>query len=108
MEFLVTLRQDWSALREHPKLAELVSAERAVGRALIADGTIARIWRLPGQRANVGVWRADDATDLVARLDQLPLRPWLDAEVIALAEHELQTLDARPSQERASEQTVRP
>lgn len=103
MEFLVTLRQDWPALREHPRLAELVAAERAVGRAFLADGTIARIWRLPGQRANIGVWCADDADDLVAHLDRLPLRPWLDADVIALARHELESTSGETSRLAASE-----
>lgn len=90
MEFLVTLRQDWPALREHPALAELIAAERVAGRQLLEQGVIARIWRLPGQRANVGVWRASDATELVVLLDRLPLRPWLEAEVLALADHELE------------------
>ncbi len=90
MEFLVTITQNWAALRRHPDLDQLVAAERQVGRALVEDGTIVRIWRLPGQRANIGIWRAADATELVALLDQLPLRPWLDAEVVALATHELE------------------
>lgn len=90
MEFLVTLRQEWSALREVPDLEALVAAEREVGRSLIDDGTIVRIWRIPGQRANVGVWQAADATQLHAALDRLPLRRWLDAEVVALARHELE------------------
>lgn len=90
MEFLVTLRQEWSALREVPDLEALTAAEREVGRSLIDDGTIVRIWRIPGQRANVGVWQAADATQLHAALDRLPLRRWLDAEVVALARHELE------------------
>lgn len=91
MEFLVTLRQDWPALRERADLAELVAAERQAGRELIAEGVLLRIWRLPGQRANVGLWRARDATDLHAQLDRLPLRPWLEAEVVTLATHELES-----------------
>lgn len=90
MEFLVTLRQDWAALRDLPQLDALVRAEREVGRALVRDGTIVRIWRMPGQRANVGVWHAADATALHAVLDTLPLRRWLDADVVALATHELE------------------
>lgn len=90
MEFLVTLRQDWPALRERPDLAELIAAERAAGRQLVADGAIVRIWRLPGQRANIGIWSAADATALHAALDGLPLRRWLDAEVVPLARHELE------------------
>lgn len=90
MEFLVTLRQDWVALRERSDLDALVAAERQVGAALLGDGTIERIWRLPGQRANVSIWRATDATALHALLDTLPLRRWLDADVVALATHELE------------------
>ena len=90
MEFLVTLRQDWAALRDHPHLAELIATERRIGQALIEEGTLVRIWRLPGQRANVGIWRAENATRLAAHLERLPLRPWLDAEVVALATHELE------------------
>lgn len=90
MEFLVTLRQDWAALRDLPQLDALIAAEREVGKALVRDGTIVRIWRIPGQRANVGVWQAADATALHAVLDTLPLRRWLDADVVALATHELE------------------
>jgi muconolactone D-isomerase len=91
MEFLVTLRQDWPALRERADLADLVAEERRVGRELVAEGAIVRIWRLPGARANVGIWRAADATELVTLLDRLPLRRWMDADVVALAAHELET-----------------
>lgn len=90
MEFLVTITQDWAALRGHPEYGDLVAAERRVGRALIDEGTIARIWRLPGRRANVGIWHAADATALVAALDRLPLRAWVEAEVVPLATHELE------------------
>jgi muconolactone delta-isomerase len=90
MEFLVTLRQDWAALRQRPDLDELVRREREVGRALIAEGALRLIWRLPGERANIGIWSAPDATALHARLSGLPLWPWLDAHVVPLATHELQ------------------
>lgn len=90
MEFLVTLRQDWAALCDRPDLDALVAAEREVGKALVEAGTIVRIWRLPGQRANIGIWRVSDATALHAALETLPLRRWLEAEVVALATHELE------------------
>lgn len=86
----MTIRQDWAALRDLPDLEVLVEDERRVGRELVAEGVIVRIWRVPGQRANIGLWRADDATELAAQLDRLPLRRWLDADVLALAGHELE------------------
>lgn len=90
MEFLVTLRQDWAALRERPDLDELVRRERDAGHALISEGTLRRIWRVPGERANIGIWSVPDATALHARLASLPLWPWLDADVVPLATHELE------------------
>jgi muconolactone D-isomerase len=90
VEFLVIVRQDRAALREVPDLAALVEDERRVGRELVREGVIVRIWRVPGQRANIGVWRGHDATDPVVQLDRLPLRRWLDADVLAPAGHELE------------------
>lgn len=90
MEFLVTISQDWPALRMLPERAKLIAAERRVGRALVEEGVLVRIWRIPGARANVGIWRAADATELDQQLARLPLRPWLTADVTALAEHELE------------------
>lgn len=90
MEFLVTLRQDWAALRGLEQLEALVAAERVTGRALQAEGHLVRIWRLPGQHANVGIWRVRDATELHATLQRLPLWPWLEADVVALARHALE------------------
>lgn len=91
MEFLVTLHQDWATLRERPDLEKLVAAERQVGALLIQEGALIRIWRLPGQRANVGIWQAPDPTALTALLERLPMRAWLDAEVVALASHDLES-----------------
>ncbi len=89
MQSLVTPRQEWAALRELTEVDELVAAERTVGRAHLRDGTIVHIWRLAGQRAKVGIWRAADAIARRALPKTLPLRRLLDAEVTALAAREL-------------------
>lgn len=94
----MTIRQDWPALRERPDLAELVAEERRVGADLRAHGVLERIWRLPGGRANISLWRAADPTELHAALERLPLWPWLTAEVVPLAAHDLETtLPGEPS-----------
>ena len=69
------------------ELARLVDAERARAGELAAAGTIQRLWRVPGRRANYGLWSAPDATALHEAISSLPFFPWLDIEVIALAEH---------------------
>jgi muconolactone D-isomerase len=87
MEFLVRiyieLPPDMPAERER----ELREAEATRARALRDAGTIVRIWRLPGQTANVGIWAAPDATGLHEALTSMPLFPWFRVEVDALATH---------------------
>lgn len=75
---------------EAARLEELLEAERSRGRALREQGTILRIWRLPGARANVGVWSAEKATDLHEAIASLPMFPWMRTEVAALATHPLE------------------
>ena len=67
----------------------LLEAEQAVGRQLVERGVIAAIWRLPGRRANVGIWHASDATELHGLISSLPLLPWMKVEVTELAMHDL-------------------
>ncbi len=45
------------------------------------------MWRVPGRRANWGVWEATDATELHAAIGSLPFYPDLDVEVVPLAAH---------------------
>ena len=68
----------------------MTEREFARGKALQDAGSIARIWRIPGRFANVAVWRAADATELHDLLTSLPLFPWMDVEVEALALHPLE------------------
>ena len=65
----------------------LLAAELERGRELHAAGTIVDIWRIPGGLRNVGIWEAADATELHAAISSLPLYPYLDADVTALARH---------------------
>ena len=54
---------------------------------LAANGVIVRLWRIPGRRQNVGLWRATTAGALHAALESLPTYPYLDITVPALASH---------------------
>jgi muconolactone D-isomerase len=67
--------------------AGLAAAEAERAAELATAGHLVRLWREPGRRANWGLWRAEDATALHAALASLPLWPWLDVEVTALAAH---------------------
>lgn len=87
MEFLVNIEVGWPPDGDPDELARLTAAERERAGELAAAGTIRRMWRVPGRRANWGIWEAADATALHAAIRSLPLFPWLDVDVIPLAAH---------------------
>jgi muconolactone D-isomerase len=84
-EFLVRIAVDMPERDD-----ELIAAERAYGRSLMEDGTIVRIWRVPGTTGNVGIWSAPNVTVLHERLRALPAVRWCSIEVTALAAHPLE------------------
>ncbi len=94
MEFLVRIEIDLPADMDPERRAGLVEAEAARGRELREAGAIARIWRVPGRLANVGVWRAADATELHDAVSSLPLFNWMTVTVEPLATHYLEVTDA--------------
>ena len=69
---------------------ELLDAEAERGRELLKSGALRRIWRVPGRSSNVSLYAAADATELHALLTSLPLWPWMDVHVEALATHPLE------------------
>jgi muconolactone D-isomerase len=89
MEFLVRIEIDLSAVGE-PRRSELLDAELERGRELLASGALRRVWRVPGRFANVSLYEAPDATALHSLLTSLPLWPWMQVQVEALATHPLE------------------
>lgn len=78
---------------------DLIRRERDRGRELIAAGVIQQFWRVPGRRGNIGIWSARDADELEAALTSLPIWPYADIEVTALATHPITS----PPQARAQD-----
>lgn len=94
MEFLVEVSQD-IAPDEDPELMSAVKAqeyERA--SELVNAGVLKRVWRIPGRRALVCLYDVDGPDELHEALSSLPLFPWLDIEVTALAGHRLDPSNA--------------
>jgi muconolactone D-isomerase len=57
---------------------------------LAAQGRVLRVWTpLPedGRRRALGFYRAASDKELEAILDSLPLRPWMEVSLTALAKH---------------------
>jgi muconolactone D-isomerase len=87
MEFLVRIEVRWPPDGDPKRKEALVEAESRRAKELAAEGTILRLWRIPGRWANWGLWSAADATALHAAIASLPLFPWLDADVHPLGAH---------------------
>jgi muconolactone D-isomerase len=87
VEFLVEIEVRWPPEGDPDRRAALIRAEAERAKELGAEGTILRLWRIPGRWANVGLWKAPDATALHDALSSLPFYPWLDIKVRPLAEH---------------------
>ena len=89
MEFLVRIEWEYPQGMDKTAIDELMAAEEKRGVELMDEGVIKHFWRLPGQRANVGIWEAADPAELNAAIWSLPWFPWFHAEVTALATHYL-------------------
>ena len=89
MEFLARIEQDIPPDMDPVRLAEVKAAEKVRGQELVDAGKLRRIWRIPGRRAVMALYRVDSPEELHEILSSLPLFPWMDIEVTALGAHAL-------------------
>jgi muconolactone D-isomerase len=94
MQFLVRVEISIPPGMPEAEREDLLAAESARGRELIAAGVLRAIWRIPGRLANWSLYEAQDADELHMSLASLPLFPWLRADVTPLATHPLGAVDA--------------
>lgn len=87
MEFLVHIEILWPPEAGEARREEIAIAEAKRAKTLAEEGIIRRLWRIPGRRANWGLWEAPDATTLHQAIASLPFFPWLSVEVHPLAVH---------------------
>jgi muconolactone D-isomerase len=66
---------------------ELKRAEKELARSLQRDGKWRHLWRVVGRYANVSVFDVVSNDELHAVLSSLPLFPYMDIKVTALATH---------------------
>jgi len=86
MEFLVSIKITPPEGAEG-NTAKLYAAEGLRAKELADQGVIRRLWRVPGEKANWGLWEAEDATALHQAISSLPLFPYMEVKVHPLAEH---------------------
>jgi muconolactone D-isomerase len=87
VEFIVRSENRLPPDTPSERRAELRSAERARAMELRAAGVLKRLWRVPGRNATIGLYEAADPAELHDALMSLPMSPWLDVHVEALAQH---------------------
>lgn len=91
-EFLVHIRVRWPESVPEARRVELRAAELARAKELHAQGIFVRMWRVVGQPANWGLWHAKDATELHEALTSLPIWPFMEVSVMAMARHPVDPL----------------
>lgn len=87
MEFLINISFQWDADVPEEERQRLRIEERAHAAKLAEKGHLLRMWRVPGRRENWGLWRAKDATEMHEILTTLPIWPWMNVNVMPLADH---------------------
>jgi muconolactone D-isomerase len=87
VEFLVHIEINWPPNAPVEQRERIFAEELEAGQKLAHDGKLRRLWRIPGRWANWSLYEVADASELHAALTTLPLYPWMDIEVHALAEH---------------------
>jgi muconolactone D-isomerase len=69
------------------ELGELKAKEKARAEVLQRTGKWRHLWRVAGRYANISVFDVADHDELHAILSSLPLFPFMDVNVTALARH---------------------
>jgi muconolactone D-isomerase len=87
IEFLVRIDTEFPPELTTGEISKLYAMETAQAKVLATEGTLVRLWRIPGRRSNLGLWQAEDATSLHEALTSLLLRKYMDVEVTAMARH---------------------
>ena len=86
VEFTITIPDDALPAEIEQRLA----GETTRVAELAAQAHVLRVWKpLPddGHQRALGLYRAASDEELEAILDSLPLHPWMEISVTALAEH---------------------
>jgi muconolactone D-isomerase len=85
MEFLVYM--EVGSIGTGEKALNLLKQEAERARELAQMGIMRRLWRVPGRRANWGIWNAATIDELHNAIASLPLYPHLTVTVHPLARH---------------------
>jgi muconolactone delta-isomerase len=88
-EFLTTFTLTVPAGAPDPEVDTTINREAQSARQLADQGHLLRLWRLPadGGPSLLGLWRAQDAAEMQAIVESLPLYAWMTVQTTPLTEH---------------------
>ncbi len=90
MEYLVTMTTHVPEGTPEEAVQELRTGEAARSRQLATQGHLLRLWRPPlnpGEWRTLGLFVADDDSELEEVLASMPLRVWRTDEITPLSPH---------------------
>jgi len=90
MEFLVTMTTEVPNGTSQEAIEDIRTREAARSRELAMQGHLLRLWRpplQPGEWRTLGLFSADDDSQLEEVLASMPLRVWRTDEVTSLSPH---------------------
>jgi muconolactone D-isomerase len=90
MEYLVSMTTHVPDGTPAEEIEDMRAREAARSRELAAQGHLLRLWRpplQPGEWRTLGLFAADDASQLEKVLSSMPLRVWRTDEVTPLSPH---------------------
>ena len=65
-------------------------------RELAAEGSLIRLWALPGEGRNLGHWQSRDADAMRDIVQSLPMIEWLTVDTLPIARHPSDPATSRP------------
>lgn len=87
MEFLVEFQTHIPDGTPESDVNARYKAEANASAKLAREGHLVRLWRSPGERKALGLYRADSEAQLDGLLSALPLHEWMQVTVTPLQAH---------------------
>jgi muconolactone delta-isomerase len=86
-EFMITFTRAIPQGTSSQAVDDARAREAVRTRELAAQGHLVRLWVLPGQGRALGLWRAQDAAEMQAIVESLPLYAMMTTETMLLTRH---------------------
>jgi muconolactone delta-isomerase len=94
-EFLTTFTAAVPGGTPGRAVADAKAREKVRAHELAQEAHLERLWQLPGEGRDLGLWRAADAAEMQAIVRSLPLDPYVTTDITPLSKHPSDPATAR-------------